>query len=179
MGSDTYSHMEGFMGIAPRRLRAHARASSAALAATAIAAGAALAPASAGASSADAHAARTLSLKEGASLRKHDSHGFLIKEQGSFKGTLSGPIYIQLKVASKRVVTATIQMYPGGGLLRASASATYSVRTSSRASFVGTLTITGGSGRYSKAHGSGLAFSGTIARSNDAVSVSVSGRMSY
>jgi hypothetical protein len=45
------------------------------------------------------------------------------------------------------------------------------------ASFAGTMTVQRGTGRYSGAHGSGLSFSGTVARTNDAVTVRVSGRM--
>jgi hypothetical protein len=40
------------------------------------------------------------------------------------------------------------------------------------------MSITRGSGRYSHAHGSGLSFTGTIQRSNDAVTVHVNGKMS-
>ncbi len=40
------------------------------------------------------------------------------------------------------------------------------------------MTIARGTGRYSGAHGSGLSFTGTVQRSNDAVTVRVSGGMS-
>ena len=36
-----------------------------------------------------------------------------------------------------------------------------------------------GTGKYAHAHGSGLSFSGTIERSNDAVTVHVNGNLSY
>lgn len=168
------------MGTASRRSRRRARLqiSSAALAATAIAAAAALAPASAGARSVDAHAASALSIKESAKLRLDNKKGLVLNEHGYAKGTLSGELYLQLKVTSTRTVSATAQVYPKGGLLRATASGRYSAE-GSRASFSGRLNITGGSGRYAKAHGSGLSFSGTIQRSNDAVTVYVSGRFSY
>lgn len=168
------------MGIASRRPRQRARQQfvGAALAATAVAA-TALVPASAGARSADAHAARTISIKETANLRLSNKKGFELKEQGVAKGTLSGTIYIQLLVSSKRTVTANIQFYPSGGLLRANAKAAYRVVTSSQASFSGSLNIAGGSGRYSKAKGSGLKFSGAVHRPSDSVSVSVSGSFSY
>ncbi len=71
-------------------------------------------------------------------------------------------------------------MYPTAhGSISASASATYRVVTSSSASFSGTLNITGGSGRYSKAKGSKLSFSGAVHRPSNAVSVRVSGTISY
>ena len=58
-----------------------------------------------------------------------------------------------------------------------SASGSYR-NNGSTASFSGTLTITSGTGSYAHAHGSGLSFSGTIQRSNDAVTVHVSGHFS-
>jgi hypothetical protein len=49
----------------------------------------------------------------------------------------------------------------------------------STATFAGTLAITKGTGTYSKAKASALSFTGTIKRSNDAVTVHVSGKLSY
>ena len=44
--------------------------------------------------------------------------------------------------------------------------------------FNGTMSVARGTGRYRHARGSGLSFTGTIRRSNDAVTVHVNGRMS-
>jgi hypothetical protein len=41
------------------------------------------------------------------------------------------------------------------------------------------MNITGGSGRYSKAKGSKLSFSGSVHRPSNSVSVRVSGKVSY
>jgi len=167
------------MGIASRRPRRSARRglSTAAMAAAATAAAAALVVGSAAASP-HAKAARTMSLHESASLHLTNHHGLILKEQGNAKGTLSGPIYLQLNVTSTRSVTARIQVYPKNGSMSGNASAVYTVQGST-ASFSGRMSITGGGGRYSKARGSGLSFSGTIQRSNDAVTVHMSGKLSY
>lgn len=125
-----------------------------------------------------AHASRTISLKETGNLRYSNKHGSEVKEQGYATGTLSGSIYLQLRLSSTKTVSATVQVYPKGGLLRGSASASYH-NHGSYATFSGRMNITGGSGKYSKARGSGLSFSGKINRSNSAVVVYVSGRMSY
>lgn len=143
-----------------------------------LAAAAALAAGSAGAAGPAAHAATSVNLKESGALHLSNKHGIELKEQGSAKGTLSGPIYIQLRVNSTRSVTAQVQVYPKGGSLSGSASASYHV-SGGFASFSGRLNINKGSGRYSKANGKGLSFTGTIKRSNDEVSVHVSGRLSY
>lgn len=149
------------------------------LAAIALVGVAALGTTAAGAAGPSAKTARTLNLNDSASLKLNNHKGVELKESGTAHGNLPGSIFIQLRLASARSVTAKIQVYPSGGSVSASASATYRVVTSSSASFSGRLNITGGSGRYSKAKGSGLSFTGTVHRPSDSVSVHVSGKMSY
>ena len=66
---------------------------------------------------------------------------------------------------------------PGRGLDLRFGTASYHKGETS-ASFAGSLSIDHGSGSYAHAEGSGLSFSGTIARSNDAITVHVSGKLS-
>jgi len=156
------------------------RAAGAVAGVAALASVAALGAGAAGAAGPQARAARSLNLNDSANLHLNNHKGVELKESGSAKGNLPGQIYIQLRLASAHNVTAKIQVYPsGGGSVSASASATYRVVTSSSASFAGSLNITGGSGRYSKAKGSHLSFSGVVHRPSDSVSVHVSGSMSY
>jgi hypothetical protein len=165
MGRHTNSHLEGSMGnhgSSRQRTSARLRVSSAALVAAALATAAAFGPGAAAAPT--AKAARTLNLSDSANLVLNNHKGTELKESGTAKGNLPGKIYIQLKLASQRSVTAKIQVYPSGGSLSASASASYRVVTSSSASFSGTLNITGGTGRYAKAKGAKLSFSGTVHR---------------
>jgi hypothetical protein len=178
VGRDINSHMEGLMGNMPtrKRLSVRAQVSTAALALGTLAA--AVGTGAAGAAP-SAHAARTLDLNDSANLNLSNKKGFELKESGKASGSLPGTIYIQLKVTGEREVTARIQVYPNGGSLNATASGSYRVDTSSTASFSGKLNVTGGSGRYSKAKGSGLSFSGTVHRPGDSVSVRVSGNMTY
>jgi hypothetical protein len=180
MGRDINSHMEGSMGNQSLRPRmpARSRISTAALALGALATAVAFGTSAAGAASPHAKAARTITLNDSASLHLQNKHGLVLKEAGKAKGTLPGTLYLQLDVTSTRSVTAQVQVYPKGGSISGNAKASYSVQGSS-ASFSGTLAITKGSGTYSKAKASALSFSGTIQRSNDAVTVHVSGKMSY
>jgi hypothetical protein len=180
MGSDVNSHMEGSMGTKSSRPRSSARSriSSAALALGAVATAAVFGTGAAGASSPRATAARSLTLNDSARLHLQNKHGIELKEGGTAKGTLGGPLYLQLKVTSTRSVSAQVQVYPKGGSISGNAKASYHV-AGSTATFSGTLAITKGSGTYSKAKASALSFSGTIQRSNDAVTVHVSGKMSY
>jgi hypothetical protein len=148
----------------------------AAMAALALALALALAAATAS-RAATAHAARTFSLYENGRLQLTSHHGFTLNEQGSAYGTISGTIYIHLHVVSTNHVTAEVNIYPHGGSLTGYASASYHP-SGGVATFNGSMSIARGTGRYSHAYGSGLSFTGTIQRSNDAVTVRVSGRMS-
>jgi hypothetical protein len=123
-----------------------------------------------------ARSAGTVSLSDSARLHLTSHHSFTLNEQGSASGTIAGTIYIHLTVASTNRVTAEISIYPSGGSITGKASASYRP-SGAVASFAGTMSVVRGSGRYNGAHGSGLSFTGTVQRSNDAVTVRVSGRM--
>ncbi len=121
-----------------------------------------------------ASAARTISLHETGRLHLLNKHGFTLNEQGPASGTAPGTLYVRLKIVSTSHVTAEVSFSPHGGTISGTASASYH-RGHSSASFSGFLTITRGSGTYAHAHGSHLSFTGTIQRSNDAITTSVSG----
>jgi hypothetical protein len=124
-----------------------------------------------------AHQARTFSLAESGRLHLTSKHKFTLNEQGSATGTISGTIYIHLNIVSVNHVTAEVNIYPHGGSLTGYANASYHP-AGSVARFAGTMNIARGTGGYSHARGSGLSFTGTVQRSNDAVTVHVNGRMS-
>lgn len=145
--------------------------------ATALAAIAVCGSTGASARIATARAASTLALNDTGRLHLTSHHGFTLNEQGSASGTISGTIYIHLNVVSTNHVTAEISIYPSGGSLTGEATASYHP-SGAVATFSGTMKVERGSGRYSGAHGSGLSFSGTVERTNDAVTVRVSGKMS-
>jgi hypothetical protein len=136
-----------------------------------------LAAGTAGASGSAASAARTITLKDTAHLHKTSSKGFNLYETGTATGTVAGTLSLHLDVVSTNRVTAELSVYPKGSSLSGTASGSYR-NNGSTASFSGTLSITRGSGSYAHAHGSGISFSGTIERSNDAVTVQVSGHLS-
>jgi hypothetical protein len=123
-------------------------------------------------------AARTVYLTETGRLHLTSHHGFRLNEQGSASGTIRGSIYIHLNVTSTNRVSAEVNIYPSGGSLTASGSAGYHPQ-GAFASFSGTISVNRGTGTYAHAHGSALSFSGTIQRSNDAVNVKLSGKLSF
>ena len=121
-----------------------------------------------------ASGARVLSLNENGNLHLTSKHGFTLNEQGLASGTVRGAIYVHLSIVSSSRVTAELNIYPRGGSLTARGSANYH-KQSTLARFSGTMAIERGTGGYAHARGSGLSFSGTIQRSNDAVTVHVAG----
>ena len=137
----------------------------------------ALAIGAGGASGAIALAARTISLNESGNLHLTSHHGFHLNEQGAASGTIRGTIYIHLYVTSTNRVTAELSVYPSNGSLTGYGTASYR-SDGGQASFSGTMSISRGTGSYAGAHASGLRFSGTIQRSNDATTVRVSGSLS-
>jgi hypothetical protein len=124
-----------------------------------------------------ARGARAISLNESGQLHLTSKHGFTLYEQGPASGTVSGTIYVRLQIVSTSRVTAEVSISPRGGSISGDATASYR-RGGTTASFAGSLSISRGSGSYADARGSGLSFSGTIQRSNDAIAVRVSGKVS-
>ncbi|MHB1538899.1 MAG: hypothetical protein ACYCUM_11490 [Solirubrobacteraceae bacterium] len=124
-----------------------------------------------------AQAAGPVALKETGSLKRvGKAKGFNLGEQGAASGSIKGSIHLSLKVVSTDKVTASVSVYPKGGALYGSGSASYHVH-GGYALFSGTLSIKGGSGGWKGAHASNLKFTGRIQRSNDNVTVSLSGKL--
>lgn len=135
------------------------------------------APGLSGAAGPVALSARTFSLNESGALRMTSKHGFTLNERGSASGTITGTIYVHLTVVSTSRVSAEVNIYPRGGSISGDGTASYH-RGSATATFSGSASINRGTGSYAHAHGQGLSFSGTIMRSNDAITVHMSGRVS-
>ena len=121
-----------------------------------------------------ARAAATVSLHETGNLRLASKHGFTLNEQGSASGTLSGTITVRLTIVSSSHVRAEVHISRSGGSISGEATASYH-KSGRSASFSGSMSVTGGTGAYSHAHGSGLSFGGTIQNSTDAIAVRLSG----
>ena len=136
----------------------------------------ALAVGVAGASESTAHAARTVSLNDTGNLHKTSKHGFNLYESGNASGSVSGSVTLHLDVVSTNKFTAELTVNSKGSSISGKASGSYHTNGGT-AGFTGTLSINHGSGSYSGAHGT-VSFSGTIQRSNDAVTVHVSGKFS-
>jgi hypothetical protein len=122
------------------------------------------------------HAAGTINLNDTGRLHRTGHKGFNLYESGSASGSLSGSLSLHLDVVSTNRVSATLTVYPKGGSMTGTATASYR-SNGPTASFSGAMSINQGTGSYAHAHGSGLSFSGTIQRSDDAVTVHVNGKL--
>jgi hypothetical protein len=121
-------------------------------------------------------AAKTTNLNESGDLHLTSRHGFTLNEQGRASGTVAGPIYVHLKIVSSKRVTAEVNIYPKASSISGYGSASYR-RAGATGYFSGSLSINHGTGSYSHAQGSGLSFSGTIRRSDYAITVHVRGNV--
>jgi hypothetical protein len=136
-----------------------------------------LTPRASGSTPPSAVAASTFFLNETGRLHLTSKHEFTLNEQGSGSGTITGTIYVHLTVVSTSRVSAEVNVYSSGSSITGRASAGYE-RGHTQGSFSGSLSIVRGTGRYDRAHGSGLSFTGTIQRSGDAIAVEVRGPVS-
>jgi hypothetical protein len=120
--------------------------------------------------------AATLWLNEVGSLRLISKHGFTLYERGGASGTVQGTLYVRLTIVSSSRVTAELRLYKPGGSISGTGSASYQ-RGTDTATFAGSIAIDGGAGVYDHASGARLSFNGNIRRSNDSISVHVSGNV--
>jgi hypothetical protein len=122
-----------------------------------------------------AHVARTLKATDTANLRYIKHSGSQLFEEGSAQGDLPGSMRANLSIGA--TFTASFTIYTHGGTITGHGSATPH-GASLDEHFSGTLTVTGGTGRYTHAHGhAGL--SGTFNRRTYAVTLQTSGSLSY
>ncbi len=105
-----------------------------------------------------AHGARALSVHDEGRLRFLSSSGSQLIDEGSMSGTLPGRARVRFTYNGSPAVKASFTIYAGGGSIDGRAGGRLSDPTSLSPSFRGALTITGGSGRYAHARGSGEMF---------------------
>jgi hypothetical protein len=128
--------------------------------------------------SAKATLARSISVKDEGYLRFVKSSGSLLIDEGSAHGTIPGTVRIGFLYNGDPNVSAQITIHGHTGAILARASGRLSNPTSSSPSFSGTLTISGGSGRYTRANGSGRLY-GVFYRRSYAMTVQTEGTLHY
>jgi hypothetical protein len=131
-----------------------------------------------GAQRAVAHATRTLKVHDEGHLHFVSSSGSQLIDEGAASGTLPGRVRLQFTYDGSPTVSAQFTIRGGSWSIRVRARARLSNPTSPNPSFRGTLTITGGSGRYAHARGTGEMF-GVFNRRNYGLTVQAFGKLTY
>jgi len=122
-----------------------------------------------------ARTARTLKATDTADLRYIKHSGSQLLEEGSAQGDLPGSMHANCTLGA--TFTASFTIYTHGGTITGHGTATpHGAGLDEH--FSGTLTVTGGTGRYTHAHGhAGL--TGTFNRRTYAITLQTSGSLSY
>jgi hypothetical protein len=116
-----------------------------------------------------ARAARTVSVDDTGHLERIHASGEIFIEVGKVSGTLPGTVSVRLDVGPE-IITASFTIKPrSGGSIVGSGRA--KIGSSGRyTSFSGTLSVSGGTGRYAHARGAGKLY-GVLERKSDNVTV--------
>ncbi len=127
------------------------------------------------AGSAIAHSARVLKARDTAHLHYVHTSGSLLIDEGSASGTLPGRMRANVNVGA--TLSGTFTMYLHGGTITGHGSAT--PHGSGRyESYSGSLTVTGGTGKYRHAHGHAGLY-GSFDRESYALVVQTTGTLNY
>jgi hypothetical protein len=158
-----------------RRARVAARCT--AVLAGSLVAVAQIGPASAyaGGAVAGARAARVINATDTARLRYVSASGSLLFDEGKATGALPGSMRVHMNLGA--TFTGSFTIYTSGGSIKGHGSATPH-GSGAYESFAGTLTVTGGTGRYARARGQGNLY-GTFNRSNYALVIKTTGSLTY
>ena len=122
-----------------------------------------------------AQAAHTLNATDTAHLHYVSASGSLLLDEGKATGTLPGSMRVHLDLGT--TFTGTFTIHASGGSIEGRGSATPH-GSGIYESFAGTLTVTGGSGRYAHAHGRGALY-GTFDRDNYALVINTTDSLTY
>jgi hypothetical protein len=137
-----------------------------------------LVAAGAAAAGPQARSAQSVNVKDEGHLRLVRSSGSLLIDEGPASGTIPGKVRVNFIYNGNPTVSAQITIYGHNGVVNAHASGRLSSPTSASPSFEGTLAISGGSGRYAHAHGSGQLY-GVFYRRSYAMVVQTRGSLRY
>jgi len=109
-------------------------------------------------------------------VSKNGARAFV--HEGAVEGTLNGQMHLDTKIGGKQGVKATFTVTLADGTLTGRGSARITL-AQSKINFSGAATITGGTGTYGGASGSGLKFSGSVTSDASTCTVRLSGAVHY
>lgn len=123
-----------------------------------------------------ARAAGKLEVRDESHMHLVHESGSLLLEEGAATGTLPGSVKVRFDVGATVTAYFTIYAHGGGSITGHGKGQLHS--TGAYATFGGTLWVTGGSGRFAHAHGTGGLY-GAINRHTDALTVQTIGTLYY
>jgi hypothetical protein len=129
-------------------------------------------------STTSAHTSRALKTTDEARMRyvKHRSSSSRLFEEGTAHGTLPGSMDAYCSLGATFSASFTIRT--AGGTIEGHGAATPHAGGGLYESFAGTLTVTGGTGRFARAHGHAGLY-GTFNRRTYSLTVQTTGSLSY
>lgn len=125
-----------------------------------------------------AHTARVVGVREEGRLRFLADNATQIVDEGHVSGTIPGRARVYFAYNGNPSVSARFTIHAAGGSISGIGHCRLSNPTSPTPSFRGALAITGGSGRYAHARGSGELF-GVFHRRGYALVIQAIGRLRY
>jgi hypothetical protein len=123
-----------------------------------------------------ATSAGTLNVTDTTHLHLLNESGSILIEEGNAAGALPGRVKARYKLGA--TVTATAVIYPSGGGSISIHGVGVLHSSGIYASYAGSLTVTGGTGKYARVHGSG-GFYGVVNRRSWATTMQTTGKVSY
>jgi hypothetical protein len=126
---------------------------------------------------ADARAARTIALKETATLRLTHNSVSTHEAEGQASGTLSGRLYLRIKVITASQMSVEFTGSHGSNMIAGSGVGHYTV-SGSNLRFTGISKIVRGAGTYAHATGNDIRFEGTLNRIKSTLTTTISGQIS-
>jgi hypothetical protein len=125
-----------------------------------------------------AHTTRVLNVRDEGRLHYVRSSGEEIIDEGHATGSFPGGVKVRFEYTGEPIVGASFTIYGNGGSISARGTARLSSPTSPSPSFHGTMTITGGSGRYAHIRGGGELY-GVYYRRSYALTVQAIAKLPY
>jgi hypothetical protein len=125
-----------------------------------------------------ARMAGVLNVRDEGRLHLVSSSGSRLIDEGPVSGTIPGRVRVRFAFNGGSTVSAQFTIYSHYGSISGQGQAKVSNPASPTPSFRGALSITGGSGRYARAHGSGELF-GVFYRRTFALTVQAIGKLRY
>jgi hypothetical protein len=125
-----------------------------------------------------AHRSRTLAVHDEGKLHFLSNSGSHVIDEGPVTGTVPGRTRVNFTYNGAPTVTARFTIHGNGFTLDGYGTGELNNPSSATPSFRGRLTLTGGSGRYTHAHGNGELF-GVFNRRTYALTVQALGTLRY